>query len=74
MGNLLKLILIVAFVIFCLIIGPWCMIWGINTLIADAMVGAAVGTFIPQITFGFWTWLAAVVVGGLSIIPRIRRS
>ena len=74
MSDLVKLILIVALICFMLLIGPWLFIWGINTLIAASMVGAPAAAFVPNIAFGFWTWLAAVFVGGLAIIPHFRRS
>jgi hypothetical protein len=48
--------------------GPWCMIWAINTLVA----AGGVTTFV--IEFNFWTWLAALLLGGLAIIPKIRRG
>jgi len=74
MSNLIKLILIIAFICFVLLAGPWCFIWAVNTLIASAMAGAPAGAFVPQIAFGFWTWLAAAIVGGLAILPTVRRS
>jgi hypothetical protein len=48
--------------------GPWCLIWAINTLVA----AGGVTTF--AIPFDFWTWLAALLLGGLSIIPKSRRG
>jgi hypothetical protein len=74
MEALIKLVLIVLLICFLLLIGPWLFIWGINTLIAAAMIGAPAGAFVPQIAFGFWTWLAAVFVGGLAILPSVRRG
>ena len=74
MSNLVKLIFAGLFIAFLLLVGPWCFIWGVNTLIAASMVGAPVGAFIPQIAFSFWTWLAAVVCGGLAVLPHTRRS
>ena len=74
MSNLIKLAFLIAFICFLLLAGPWLFIWGINTLIASAMSAAPVGAYVPQIAFGFWTWLAAVFVGGLAIIPTLRRS
>jgi hypothetical protein len=74
MENLLKLIFISLFICVLLLAGPWLFIWGINTLITAAMIGAPASAFVPQIAFGFWTWLAAVFVGGLALIPRARRG
>lgn len=74
MVALLKFALLIAFICFILLIGPWLFIWGINTLIASAMASAPVGAYVPQIAFGFWTWLAAAIIGGFSILPMVRRS
>jgi hypothetical protein len=68
MSNLIKLVLSIAFICFLLLIGPWCFIWAINTL---AVAGGATSFYIP---FTFWTWLAAIVLGGMSVIPRVRRG
>lgn len=74
MGPFLQLIFLLLFVCFLLVAGPWIFIWSINTLISSAMAMAPAETFVPQIAFGFWTWLAAVFVGGLAIIPSSLRS
>lgn len=74
MEALFKLFFAVLFICFLLLVGPWCFIWAVNTLIAASMVGAAAGAFVPQIAFGFWTWLAAAIVGGLAILPSVRRG
>jgi hypothetical protein len=49
-----KLILIVAFVIFLVIIGPIATIWALNTLFPAL-----------AIPFTFDTWVAAVILGGV---------
>lgn len=67
MNTLVQLIVILAFIAFILSIGPWCLIWAINTLVA----AGGVTTFV--IPFTFWTWLAAAIIGGLSVIPAMRR-
>lgn len=64
---MLKLILILLGLALLLMMGPWLFIWGINTLAAAA--GAA-----WTIPFTFWTWLAALVLGGISWIPSSRRG
>lgn len=74
MSSIVKLVLLILFVCFLLLIGPWLFIWAINTLIAAAMSAAPAGTYVPQIAFGFWTWLAAAIVGGFAILPSVRRS
>lgn len=68
MTNLIKLVFSIVFICFILLIGPWCFIWAINTLVA----AAGVTTFV--IPFTFWTWVAAIVLGGMSIIPSVRRG
>jgi len=74
MGNAFKLLLVIGVIVLLLLAGPWLFIWAINTLISSAMAGAAAGSFVPQISFGFWTWLAAVILGGFTILGRVRRS
>jgi hypothetical protein len=68
MGNLLKIIIVGVFISFLLIAGPWCVIWAINQLMISAIPNA-----IP-ITFNFWNWLAAVILGGVAILPGSRRN
>lgn len=48
---------------FIALVGPWCVIWAINQLAVSAFPGAM------KIEFGFWNWLAAVTLFGLSIRP-----
>lgn len=67
----MKLFAVVSWLLFILLMvmaGPWCMIWAVNTLVA----AGGVTTFV--IPFDFWTWLAALLIGGLSVIPTARRS
>ena len=64
MSNLVKLILLIAFVVFLLLFAPWCMIWAVNTLVH---AGGVASFTIP---FDFWTWLAAVILGGFSFIAK----
>ena len=66
--NLLKFVGWLVFVVIMLMAGPWCLIWAVNTLVS---AGGVTGFFIP---FDFWTWLAALLLGGLSIIPKTRRG
>jgi len=67
MSDIFKIVLGVIFIIFMVTIGPWSVIWAINELVA----AGGVTTF--AIPFTFWTWLAALILGGLSIIPMFRR-
>ncbi len=64
----LKIAAMLVLVTLMIMAGPWCMIWAINTLVA----AGGVTTFV--IEFNFWTWLAAMLLGGLAIIPKIRRG
>lgn len=68
MSTLLNFIMLVAFTCIMLLLGPWCVIWAINTLVA----AGGVTTFV--IPFTFWTWLSAAVIGGLAVLPSARRS
>lgn len=53
---------------FLLVAGPWCFIWAINQLLLSAFPLAT------TIEFTFWNWVAAMIIGGLSILPSTRRS
>ena len=68
MKDLFKLLFVGLFAAFLILVGPWCFLWAINVLV---QAGGIVGFVIP---FTFKTWLAALIVGGLSIIPRVRRG
>lgn len=68
MTYLLKLILGITLVIIMLVLGPWIFIWAINTL---AHTGGAIAFTVP---FTFWTWLAALLIGGRSISSLITRK
>jgi len=57
--TLLKVIGWCLFIAIVLMIGPWLLIWSVNTL---AAAGGATTFVIP---FTFWTWLAALVFGGV---------
>jgi heme/copper-type cytochrome/quinol oxidase subunit 1 len=74
MGFFNNVIFQVGVILILLLAGPFAFIWGVNTLISAAMVGAPTTAFIPQIAFNFWTWLAAVFVGGFALIPKARRG
>lgn len=68
MGSILQIAVVLAFIALVLAIGPYCFIWAINTLVA----AGGVTTFV--IPFTFWTWLAAAIIGGMAIIPSMRRG
>lgn len=52
MSNVIKLVLAIVLIVFLLAIGPWLVIWALNTLFP-----------ILAIEFTFWTWAAVIVLG-----------
>lgn len=50
--SVFKLILAVALILVLLAIGPWLVIWSLNTLFP-----------VLAIEFTFWTWCAVVILG-----------
>ena len=66
--NVIQFVIWLAFVLLMVMAGPWCLIWAVNTLVA----AGGVTTFV--VPFDFYTWLAALLIGGLSIIPKTRRG
>ena len=50
--TMLKLVLAIALILVLLAIGPWLVIWSLNTLFP-----------VLAIEFTFWTWCAVVVMG-----------
>ena len=50
--SILKIVLAIAVVVVLLAIGPWLVIWSLNTLFP-----------LLAIEFTFWTWCAVVVMG-----------
>ena len=50
--TMLKLVLAIAVVVALLAIGPWLVIWSLNTLFP-----------VLAIEFTFWTWAAVVIMG-----------
>ena len=50
--TMLKLVLAIAVVVALLAVGPWLVIWSLNTLFP-----------VLAIEFTFWTWFAVVVMG-----------
>lgn len=57
--DLLKVVGWVVLIAILLMVGPWLLIWSVNTL---AAAGGATTFVIP---FTFWTWLAALLFAGL---------
>jgi heme A synthase len=50
--TMLKLVLAIAVVVVIMAIGPWLVIWSLNTLFP-----------VLAIEFTFWTWAAVVIMG-----------
>lgn len=50
--TMLKLVLAIALILVLLAIGPWLVIWSLNTLFP-----------LLAIEFTFWTWAAVVIMG-----------
>jgi len=50
--SILKVVLAIALVVVLVAIGPWLVIWSLNTLFP-----------VLAIEFTFWTWFAVVVMG-----------
>lgn len=72
----MKLIGALLLMVFLLILGPALFIWGINTMILQSgLTGLAASTsaFFNPIPLNFWTWLASILIGGVSIFGVLRR-
>ena len=52
MSNYIKLLIAVVLVVILLAIGPWLVIWSLNTIFP-----------VLAIEFTFWTWLAVIILG-----------
>ena len=52
LDNILKVTLAIALVVVIMAIGPWLVIWSLNTLFP-----------VLAIEFTFWTWGAVVIMG-----------
>ena len=52
LDSILKLALAIALVVVIMAIGPWLVIWSLNTLFP-----------VLAIEFTFWTWCAVVIMG-----------
>ena len=50
--SIVKVTLAIAIVVILLAIGPWLVIWSLNTLVP-----------VLAIEFTFWTWAAVVIMG-----------
>ena len=50
--SILKVILAIALVVVIMAIGPWLVIWSLNTLFP-----------VLAIEFTFWTWCAVMIMG-----------
>ena len=50
--NMIKIVLAIALILVLLAIGPWLVIWSLNTLFP-----------VLAIEFTFWTWCAVIIIG-----------
>jgi len=50
--SMIKIVLAIALILVLLAIGPWLVIWSLNTLFP-----------LLAIEFTFWTWCAVIVIG-----------
>ena len=50
--SMIKIVLAIALVLVLLAIGPWLVIWSLNTLFP-----------VLAIEFTFWTWCAVIIIG-----------
>jgi hypothetical protein len=52
MDNIFKIMVGIVLIVVLLAIGPWLVIWSMNTLFPTLMI-----------EFTFWTWCAVVIMG-----------
>ena len=50
--SMIKIVLAIALILVLLAIGPWLVIWSLNTLFP-----------VLAIEFTFWTWCAVIIIG-----------
>jgi len=63
MGNFVGVVGIVALIVILIIAGPLLILWALNTLFP-----------VLAIPYTVWTWLAALIIGGvISPTVKIRR-
>ena len=52
MSSFIKVLLVLALVVLLLAVGPWLVIWSLNTIFP-----------VLAIQFNIWTWLAVIILG-----------
>ena len=52
LDSMIKVIVAVALIVLIMAIGPWLVIWALNTMVP-----------VLAIEFTFWTWCAVVILG-----------
>lgn len=52
MSDVIKILLAIVLIVVLLAIGPWLVIWSLNTLFP-----------VLAIQFTFWTWAAVIILG-----------
>lgn len=53
MSDLIKIVLLIAFIVLLIVVGPLLTIWALNTLFP-----------VLAIPYTVWTWLAVIFLGG----------
>ena len=53
MSDVIKIVLLIALVVFLIVVGPLLTIWALNTLFP-----------VLAIPYTIWTWLAVIFLGG----------
>lgn len=53
MSDIVKIVLLIAFIVFLIVVGPLLTIWALNTLFP-----------VLAIPYTVWTWLAVIFLGG----------
>jgi hypothetical protein len=53
MSDIIKIVLLIALVVFMIVVGPLLTIWALNIIFP-----------VLAIPYTFWTWLAIIILGG----------
>jgi hypothetical protein len=64
MSDIIKLALAIVLIVLLLALGPWLVIWSLNTLFP-----------VLAIQFTFWTWCAVIILGAfLRANVKVKRQ
>jgi hypothetical protein len=53
MSDIIKIVLLIALIVFMIVVGPLLTIWALNIVFP-----------VLAIPYTFWTWLAIIILGG----------